>query len=195
MSHLSSGGDSYRLCPHPDSGGIRMVDSLRTSTIPDGPLTVGQLKQLAREVGIPIGDERSDAEDFEHVARHEAGHAAAAHSLGWNVTSVDARSGETRIKFPPLQSQSLADRDLQYACIAASGTAFTDSHSDAELAADRYQVRTLGLGHIEFDLARAKAKKLAAEPWVKGIYGRLIDALLKSGRLEGAELQRVLDDA
>jgi hypothetical protein len=157
-----------------------------------GSMGAHELRRLARNAGLDMGDERADDEEFASTVRHEAGHAATAHALGWTVTFVDARSGETRVEFPPLQSQSLADRDLQYACIAASGTAFTDSRSDGELAGDRYQVRALGLGHIEFADARAKAQRLAAHPWAKGIYDRLVAALLIHGRLEGAELDAAL---
>jgi hypothetical protein len=162
------------------------------SSLPSGPINVGELRRLARAAGIPIGDARADDEDREWTAKHEAAHAAVAHALGWTVESVDVVSGQTRTVPPALQDQSLAEKDLQHAVIAAAGAAFTGAHSDGELEADRFAVRLRGF--TRWEEARAKAERLTAEPYVKALYERLTDALLKHDRLEGEQLARVLVD-
>jgi hypothetical protein len=83
---------------------------------------------------------------------------------------------------------------LQHAAIAAAGAAASGwgSSEREENEADRWAVRRRGF--TDFESARAKAEKVLADPWVKAIYNRLVDALLVHGQLEGAELVRVLED-
>jgi len=192
MSHLGTGGESYRLVPSPDEGGLRFVGSLRATPDIQGAESVGELTRAARAVGINLGDAREEDENYLDNVRHEAAHAACAYSLGWSVVWCDARAGNTGINAPDIMSQSINDRHLQHSVIAASAKAFTGSWQDRPFEDDRFQVRNRG--HIDFEAAQRKAEKLAADPWVKGIYNRLIDALLAGpGRLAGDELQRVLE--
>ncbi len=181
MSAHMVGGDSYRLVPHPDAGGLRFEgvrSNMPTPTLPPGPT---------------MRDAREDA-DYADTVMHEAAHGACAYALGWTVHYVDARTGKTEVTPPPLQSQTLAEKDLQHAVIAASARAFMGAHSDHAFTDDRFQVRNRG--HIDFETAQRRAEHLAAEPWPKAIYNRLNAALLGgSGRLEGDELARVLEGA
>lgn len=166
--------------------------SSTTDAIPAGRLTAGELRRRARAVGIPIGDERADNEDREWTAKHEAAHAAVAHSLGWKVTSVDVGAGQTRMS-PPDDVHG-AERDLGYAVIGAAASAFTGLHPDRdEFGSDRSHLRMSGAGHMSFEEARVRAMRLTNHEYVKPLYQRLTAALLKHGRLEGAELRRVLE--
>jgi hypothetical protein len=174
VSHLGTGGDSYR-----PGGPVHIEGAERTSTptLPPGPLTVSRADEEA---------------DYLDAVLHESSHGACAFALGWTVHYVDARTGKTEVTPPPLQSQTLAEKDLQHAVIAASARAFMGAHSDHAFTDDRFQVRNRG--HIDFEAAQRKAEKLAAEPSVKVVYDRLVTALLAgSGRLEGAELAAVLN--
>jgi hypothetical protein len=158
------------------------------SSLPPGPMTISELKQKAAEVGLV----KADDEDFRHVAEHEAGHGAVAAALGWSLRFIDAHSGETRVDFPPIQDQSLAERDLEYATIVAAGAVFTGTSTErAELASDRLKLRLRGF--TRWEEARALAERLMREPYVMGLHHRLVDALLVHGRLEGPALQRVLE--
>jgi hypothetical protein len=176
MSHLSSGGDSFR------PAGINF----------EGERHNAATRSLEREVGIDLGHQREDAEDFERTCQHEGAHAAAGFALGWDVMWVDARAGQTKIAFPDIQSQTFADRYLQEATIAAAAKAFTGSYAYRDFEDDRYVV--LSRGYIDFATAERKAKLIAANPWVQGIYQRLVDALRVHGRLEGDALRAVLDN-
>lgn len=135
MSHLSSGGDSFR------PAGINFEGERHNAATRGLPSDLGD---LARAAGIPIGDPEADAEDFERTCQHEAAHAAAAFSLGWDVLWVDARVGQTNIAFPDIQSQTFADRYLQEAVIAGAAKAFTRSYVDRDFEDDRYKVRSRG---------------------------------------------------
>ena len=174
MSHLGTGGDSYRPTPSGEAGGIRYEgDGERTAPTLPRPLNV-----------------TDHADEFADTVRHEAAHGACAYALGWTVHYVDARTGKTEVTPPPLLSQTLAEKDLQHAVIAASAKAFTGSYRDRPFEDDRFQVRRRG--HIDFGAAQKKAERLAADPWPKAIYNRLIAALLIHGRLEGDKLAAVL---
>jgi hypothetical protein len=158
-----------------------------------GPMTASAMRDSLREVGIDLGHQREDSEDREHYARHEAGHAVAAHGLGWHVVYCDARAGQTKIEGPEYWTQSLGDRHRQHAAIAAAGSvaAGTSSWRDENLN-DRVAVRLKG--HTDFEAARKSAERVLADRWAKPALKRLTAALLEHGRLEGAELQRVLED-
>ncbi len=182
MSHLSSGGDSYR-----PSGPIEFVRAGRS--IPDGPMSVQGLRDLARENGLDLGNEREDNEDLAYTARHEAGHACAAWALGWEVLSVDAGAGQTRFVFRP--DQLIADRDREYATIAAAGCEGTGAYVDSnreELASDRFDVSKLTGSFYAFDEGRMRARKLLADPEVARFHARVVDALIERKVLLGAEL-------
>src|SRR5450759_4677 len=56
--------------------------------------------------------------------------------------------------------------------------AFTGSYCDRPFGDDRFQVRNRG--HVDFETAQKKAEKLAADPWPKAIYLRLVDAIVGS---------------
>jgi hypothetical protein len=125
----------------------------------EGPMTVGAMRDSLREVGIDLGHEREDADDFESNCRHEAAHAACAFSLGWDVEFCDARGGRTGINPPDIMSQSINDKHLQFSVIAASAKAFTRSYCDQPFEDDRYQVRSKG--HIDFETAQKEAELVA----------------------------------
>jgi hypothetical protein len=193
MSHLASGGDSYR----PAGGYTTRFSDLRARTdgdsrvdrVPDGPLSVQGMRDLARDFGLDLGSEREDNEDLEHVAKHEAGHAVAAWALGWEIQSVDARAGQTRFVFRP--DQLIADRDREFATIAAAGCEGTGSYVDSsreELADDRHKVRKLTGSYTAFDDARPRARKLLSNPEAKRFYNRVVDALIARKVLTGADL-------
>ncbi len=177
MSHLSSGGDSIRDVP---PGNIRFKG---------GPMSVQGLRDLARENGLDLGSKREDDEDLDHTARHEAGHAVVAWALGWEVLSLDAGAGQTRFKFRP--DQLIADRDREYATIAAAGCEATGSWVDSnrdELASDRYDVSSLTGSHTAFDEGRLRARELLADPEVKRFHARVVDALIERKILITADL-------
>lgn len=188
---MSENGSHTRVVPFEQYlGGSPHV---RTApTLPAGALTVGELRRLAREAGFDMGDPRSDDEEREWIAKHEAGHAAIAHALGWTVISVDVGAGQTRCT--PPETLHGAERDLELAVVAAAGAAFTGTHQDHELQSDRHNVRLLGANHMDFEEARARAVRLKTDRYVNGLYERLVAGLMEHGRLEGAELRRVLDD-
>lgn len=158
-----------------------------------GEMSAHELRRRAREVGIPIGNEREDEEDRRHTARHEAAHAAAALALGWGVKWVDIARGQTNVEQPLYENRGVLEMDFERATIAAAGAAFTgvDSRRD-ELAGDRALVRQ---HRTRWEDARKEAELMAADRRVKALHRALTDALLASpsGRLKGAELQRVVE--
>lgn len=192
MSAHMVGGSSYRPGGPVHIEGAERTDWVNGERLAAGPMSVQGMRDIARAAGLDLGRDDDEA----RTARHEAGHAAAAFALGWEVEVCDARAGETRFVFPDIMSQSIVDRQREYGVIAASGAEFCGHWVDdynPELANDRAQLSDKCGDVIDWETARKSAAKLAAEPWVKGIYNRLLDALLVRGRLDGAELQRVLN--
>ena len=60
--------------------------------------------------------------DVQSTARHEAGHAAAAHLLGWEVTEVELRAeggGSCAVRAPRDLDRSLRHRQYAVMCLAA----------------------------------------------------------------------------
>ncbi len=209
MSHLSSGGDSYRpggtihfegerhnAATQTDrSGTVRQIYALDEAGEDLPAMGAHELRRQLRAIGIDLGHSTDDDLDRRSTARHEAAHAAVAFALGWTVTSVDVGAGETRVEAPDIMSQDLSDQMLQHAAIAAAGAAASGwgSSERDELEADRWAVRQKGW--TDFESARAKAEKLLADPFVKGLHERLTDALIMCGELHGETLRRVLEDA
>jgi hypothetical protein len=161
--------------------------------LPAGPMSVQALRDFARANGLDLGNEREDKEDRARTIEHESAHVATAHSLGWTVESVSIDAGATKITMPDFQTHdSLAQRNLEYAVIAASGAAFTGISSDrGELLSDRWAARSKGVDFVE---ARRKAVLLTKDRGVRALFDRVVAALTVSGTLEGAELARVLED-
>jgi hypothetical protein len=128
-------------------------------------------------------------------AEHEAGHAALAHGLGWNVESIEiGANGGKVVSYPP---ERLADDPRQQrkeeSVIQAAGVASTGAQYSPGTEEDRFQVRSLA--YMSFEDAQASATRALADPWVRKVHHLLIDALMEHGKLEGAELQRVLAEA
>jgi hypothetical protein len=210
MSHLSSGGDSFRpsgsihfegerhnAAPvhYADrSGTVRQIYALIDEAGEDLPgMGAHEMRRQLRAIGIDLGHSTDDDQDRRWTARHEAAHAAVAHALGWSVNSIDIGAGQTRCEPPDIMSQSVSDRKLQHAVIAAAGAAASGQSSDwEENESDRIAVRLEGW--FDFETARGKAELALAEPYVKAIHERLTDALIQCGELHGESLRRVLED-
>jgi hypothetical protein len=162
-----------------------------------GEVSVHELRHQLRAVGIDLGHEQEDAEDREHTARHEAGHAAAALALGWGVKWVDVGRGQTQVEQPTYASRDRGaiTMDIERATIAAAGAAFTGVDSRRpELEGDRVMVRQ---HRTRWEDARAEAELMAADRKVRSLHRALTDALLASpnGRLEGGgSLRAVIED-
>ncbi len=160
--------------------------------IPDGPMNVQEMRRQLRAVGIDLGHAAEDEADRADIARHEAGHAAVAHSLGWKVVAVDIGAGQTQLFPPDISVQSLRDRDRQHAAILAAGAAFAGTHDfSADIGADRANLRARS--DLTWQEARKLAEALMDDRRIRARAERLTAALIKHGRLEGADLQRVLE--
>jgi hypothetical protein len=233
MSHLASGGDSYRPAGTIHFEGERRLPSdledlardagidpddvapvryanprtqtNRASTAKaiydliaeageDLPARMGahEMREKLRAVGIDLGHTNDDAQDRRSTARHEAAHAAVAHALGWQITSINIAAGQTKFDLPPYSAhESLADRNQHFGMIGAAGAAASGWSSDwEENSADRIALRAKG---IDFEQARKSAEELLAEPDVKATHKRLTDALVMCGELHGESLRRVLE--
>jgi hypothetical protein len=70
--------------------------------------------------------------------------------------------------------------------VASTGPQYSPGTED-----DRAAIRELG--GVTFERALEGAQRALADPWVKRIRDGLVDALIERRRLEGAELQRILD--
>jgi hypothetical protein len=157
------------------------------------PPSAHEMRNQLRAVGIDLGHSTDDAQDRRSTAIHEAAHGAAAYALGWEVSSIDIAAGITRSQYPDIMSQDLRDRNLEFAVIQAAAAAASGFSSDwEEYGADRAAVRAKGW--FDFETARKKAEKLLADPYVRKLHERLTAALIKHGRLEGAQLRAILDD-
>ena len=79
---------------------------------------------------------------------------------------VDARAGETKIEPPEYWEQSLTDRFLQHATIAAAGSVAAGTSSKREENMnDRIAVRLKG--HVDFEEGRKRAELVLADRWAK----------------------------
>jgi hypothetical protein len=156
---------------------------------------------------LPQPAPRLDTSDPEvqTTARHEAGHAAAAFLLGWEVTEARLKaegSGYCGFRSPRDLDRSL--RSWQYAviCLAARAhtgwMAFPGDHGDRRNAYKA--LRDLdndprGLSSLR-DAAKREAEQLAGSGRFRAIARRVAEALLeRGGELNQRELEPLLREA
>jgi hypothetical protein len=167
MSHLSSGGDSYR--PAPD-GAIRFDNGAR------------------RRETLSVSS-RADDPDYINTCQHESAHAIAGLGLKWDVTYCDAIRGQTQC-LPP-EGQTTAAHDWEVSIIAAAAKAFAGD-AGYGFSDDERAVRDLGQ---DWDAALRAARKLAGDSNVRETYNQIVGALIVNGRLEAGELGQIWDGA
>jgi hypothetical protein len=133
--------------------------------------------------------------DRERLAEHEAGHAAIAHGLGWKIefAEIRANGGLVRTYPPDRLLDDPAEQRWEESVIQSGGVASTGGQFGPGAEEDRFQVRSLG--SMTFEDAQDRASRVLKDPWVANLRYLLIDALMAHGRLEGAELRRVLREA
>jgi hypothetical protein len=155
-------------------------------------MSAHEMRRQLRAIGIDLGHSTDDSQDRRSTARHEAAHAAVAHALRWQITSVNIAAGETKFDLPPYSAyETLSERNLAFGMIGAAGAAASGWSSDwEENANDRIALRAKG---IDFEEARKSAEALLAEPDGQACHQRLTDALIQTGELHGESLRRVLE--
>jgi peptidase M50B-like protein len=135
--------------------------------------------------------------DVQTAARHEAGHAAAAHLLGWQVTSVRLNAdGSGFCGFHPPTNLDRSLRHRQHAVICLAGRAHTGwTALDGDKQDRRNAHKALGqIGggtHLS-EAVEAETKRLAATPKFRTIAARVTEALLEHGRLDASQVEPLL---
>jgi hypothetical protein len=152
-------------------------------------LSIEQIRQMVEPK--PVRPHVLDS-DLRWAAMHEAGHGALAYAIGWTVEKIQigpGRQGKTTSR--PPEELFGAERSRQEGALSAAGVASTGPQYSPGTEDDRAAIRELG--GVTFERALEGAQRALADPWVKRIRDGLVDALIERRRLEGAELQRILD--
>ena len=138
--------------------------------------------------------------DIRTVARHESGHAAAAHLLGWCVTEVrlnSGRSGYCAFDSPKHLDRSLRHQQRAIICLAGcahTGWTYLDGGKQDRRNAYRELAQIGGGTHLS-EAAEAEAKRMAATPKFRAIARRIEEALLLKGSLSMREVEPLLHEA